>query len=197
MKKILAFALVAMVAGSAFAAGGWWNEYIELSINGGASAQYQLGTGGTGIAFDGADLSDALFSLTLTDVSINYWNDTQDRTGGNLFWQIFDGVSPTPVTSSSIAWTQTAQGGNDYIGEWTGSMNLLGAASYNDSQTYYVQFWANNTGGSGDQWLNNGGDPENYQATFDYQSAPIPEPATMSLLGLGALAMVLRRKMSK
>ena len=29
------------------------------------------------------------------------------------------------------------------------------------------------------------------------QSTAIPEPATMSLLGLGALAMVLRRKMSK
>jgi hypothetical protein len=26
---------------------------------------------------------------------------------------------------------------------------------------------------------------------------PVPEPATMSLLGLGALAMVLRRKMKK
>ena len=28
-------------------------------------------------------------------------------------------------------------------------------------------------------------------------TAPVPEPATMSLLGLGALAMVLRRKMKK
>ena len=195
MKKILAFALVAMVAGSAFAAGGWWNEYIELSINGGASAQYQLGTGGTGIAFDGADLSDALFSLTLTDVSINYWNDTQDRTGGNLFWQIFDGVSPTPVTSSSIAWTQTALGGNDYIGEWSGSQSLLGSATYNESQTYYIQFWANNDGTTDrTYWLNNGGDPQNYEANFTYA---VPEPATMSLLGLGALAMVLRRKISK
>jgi len=195
MKKILAFALVAMVAGSAMAQG-WWNEYIELSVNGGAAQQYQLGTGGSGIALDGADLSSSLFSLTLTDISINYWNAAQDRTGGNLFWQIYDGVEASPIVGpSSVAWTQTALGGNDYIGEWSGSQSLLGAASYNYSQTYYIQFWAENTGTSGSQWLNNGGDPENYQATFDYQ--PIPEPATMSLLGLGALAMVLRRKISK
>jgi hypothetical protein len=30
-----------------------------------------------------------------------------------------------------------------------------------------------------------------------FATAPIPEPATMSLLGLGALAMVLRRKIRK
>ncbi len=196
MKKILAFALVAMVAGSAFAAGGWWNEYIELSINGGASTQYQLGTGGTGIALDGAVLSSGLFSLTLTDISINYWNNTQDRTGGNLFWQIFDGVESTPIVGpTGIAWTQTALGGNDYIGKWSGSENLLGSATYNESQTYYIQFWANNDGTTdGTYWLNNGGDPQNYEANFTYA---VPEPATMSLLGLGALAMVLRRKISK
>ena len=34
-------------------------------------------------------------------------------------------------------------------------------------------------------------------ATYLGQVTPVPEPATMSLLGLGALAMVIRRKMSK
>ena len=107
-------------------------------------------------------------------------------------------MSPTPVTSSSLAWTQTSLGGNDYIGEWTGSQNILGAASYNDSQTYYGQFWANNEGTTdGTYWLNNNNDPENYQATFTYDAPAVPESATMSLLGLGALAMVLRRKIRK
>ena len=195
MKKLLVFAVIAMVAGSAFANGGWWDEYIWLSINGGESEQYQLGTGGAGIALDGADLG-SLYSLTLTDISIKYWNEAQDRTGGNLFWQIFDGVESDPIVGpSGIAWTQTATGGNDYIGEWSGSQSLLGSATYNESQTYYIQFWANNDGTTDrTYWLNNGNDPENYQATFE---TAIPEPATMSLLGLGALAMVIRRKLSK
>ena len=204
MKKILVFAMAAMLAGSAFAATGWFNDYFDVSVNGGAASTYELGfpSGGT---WDGISLG-SVYSLTLVDIDMSYWrNAGEDRAGGSFWYQIYEDGNPTPVVlAQEIIWTQTGPSGNDYNGTWSGSQNMLGAYSYVEDTTYYVQVWAKNWGTEGpgtlpggDTFLNNNNDPANYEATFTYNAAPVPEPATMSLLGLGALAMVLRRKMSK
>ncbi len=50
----------------------------------------------------------------------------------------------------------------------------------------------------GSQTISLGPDESGLQSTLQVQGpASVPEPATMSLLGLGALAMVLRRKLRK
>ncbi len=51
--------------------------------------------------------------------------------------------------------------------------------------------------GAGIQGFDLGPQESGIQATLQVQGSSVPEPATMSLLGLGALAMVLRRKLRK
>jgi hypothetical protein len=199
MKKLLVMALVSMVAGSAMADTGWFDDFFTVSVNGGAGVEYQLdGTPAT--PWDGANLG-SVYSMTLTEIDMSYWSDTQDRGGGSMFYQIFENANPTPVVSATeVIWTQASLGGNDYQGTWTGTEDMMGAYSYVEDETYFAQVWAKSWdtgGGQGDSFLNNGGDPANYEASFTYNAEVIPEPATMSLLGLGALAMVLRRKMKK
>ena len=50
---------------------------------------------------------------------------------------------------------------------------------------------------AGTQLIALGPEESGIQATLQVQGTSVPEPATMSLLGLGALAMVLRRKLRK
>lgn len=187
MKKLLLFVMLALVAGSAFAATGWYSDYIINSVNGGADEYYWIGTDPSW----GTQFAGSVFNITLGQTfefgaDMRYWSDTQDRQGGAFYWQIDTG------TATEQIWTQAALGGNDFQG--TLPSTTVDVASGLGVGSYAINVWAKSWGsGQGDDWLNNAS--ANYTATLNVN--PVPEPATMSLLGLGALVMALRRKMSK
>ena len=187
MKKLIIFALTALVAVGAMADTGWYDDYLVISPDGGVNEWYWIGGNpGANTEFAGHDFG-IVGTLAITQIEMKYWSDTQDRGGGSMFWSV------DAAPANEIIWNQTALDGNDYRGDWSGSVNVAnGLAAGSHTLAVWAKSWDNSGGlGQGDSYLSDGG--ANY--TADFQT--IPEPATMSLLGLGALAMVLRRKIRK
>ncbi len=186
MKKLIVFAMVAMMAGGAFAATGWFQDYILVSDNGAADEYYWIGSD-PGF---GSDFTNSSFQITLGDTfelgaDMKYWSDTQDRGGGSFFWTV-----DNYATSHEVIWSQTYLGGNDYQGlepTENGIASGLGAGSY--TLIVWAKSW-DTGGGQGDSWLTNGG--ANY--SVDFTINPIPEPATFGLLAIGAGLMYLRKR---
>ena len=188
MKKLLAIALIAMMAAPAMAAVGWFSDYILVSDNGAPDSYYWIGADPTyGTQFAGSTFAITLGETLEIGADMSYWADGGDNRGGGAFYWTVDNYANV----QEVIWTQSGPVGNDYNGLQATTINIASGLPVGN---YTLIVWAKSWGDvGGDSWLNNGG--ANYSANFNVQA--VPEPATMSLLGLGALAMVLRRKIRK
>ncbi len=192
MKKFLVFAVAVAMAACAFGQAATWmgNSYIWADVDGAGQTWYDAsGTGQAAGAFNGQDFG--IVSSLVIGGEIQSFGDADGMANPAFMNYSIDSGSFAPI---QLDWFDYASN-NNWFHTLTGEDVADGLSAGEHTLAIYFSKPSTDIGAAPDGNLYDSNASANYNATFE--TTAIPEPATMSLLGLGALAMVLRRKMSK
>lgn len=207
-KTLLSIALTAAISVSAQAATGFFNHlYVITNLDGagnvfdqvrtgttpgtGAAQGYDLASDGTNPQFLSFGTLNSSSNLTIKGFQYQTWNDNgSDVTFANLYYRIYTTGSPSGSFTNIQTNTPLSISGNNKVWEVTsGITNLLsGLANGNYTMEIYTESYTNAINTAGNIFGFQAG--TNPTATFTV----VPEPSTLALIGLGALAFGIRAR---